>query len=142
MPFISIIENDRKKLFELPGNRITVFGREEHVDFQILEDSLISREHFGIEKDEKGNYVLIDLGASNGTFLNDRRLDVNSIRTLKDGDKIGAGRMAFTFLASPSVEKPKNIMNQVISDMQNGKGYKTIMSEIVNEKKTKKPANL
>ncbi len=132
MSYISIVENGEKRYFEIPAGKMSVFGREEHVDFQILEDSMISREHFGIEADEDGRHMLIDLGASNGTFLNGRRIEANSIRALKDRDSIGAGRMIFVFeLNPPPKEKPLDPIAQVSSDLKKGKGFKTLMSEIV-----------
>ncbi len=132
MAFISITDDGNMKVFELPEKGTFVFGRGEHVDFQIQEDSQISREHFEIDKDEQGEFIVIDLGASNGTFLNGRRLEGNSLRTLKDGDKISAGRMVFTFHVNrPPIQKKKNALAQVTEDLNKGKGYKTILSELI-----------
>lgn len=139
MAFISIQDNDNIKVFELPEDRTFVFGRGEHVDFQIQEDSLISREHFEIDKDEKGEFIVIDLGASNGTFLNNRRLEGNSIRTLKDGDKITAGRMIFSFHVNrPVIQRKRDPLAQVSDALKKGKGYKTILSELVAKSPRKK----
>lgn len=132
MAFISIKDDDKIKVFELPEDGTFIFGRGEHVDFQIQEDSLISREHFEIEKDEKGNFIVIDLGASNGTFLNNRMLEANSLRILKDRDKISAGRMVFTFHVNrPPIPKKMNALAQVTNDLNRGKGYNTILSELI-----------
>ncbi len=143
MPYISFKDKDGGDLryYALPEDKMIVFGREEHTDFQILEDSLVSREHFGIEKDDKGNFMLIDLGASNGTFLNERRLGPNELRILKNADKIRAGRQEFVFLTEKPVVQKKNTdpLNQVMSDIKKGKGYHTIMAEIIEKHKRKKP---
>ena len=138
-----IIYNDRgsKKTFELPGDKMIVFGREDHVEFQILRDSQVSREHFAIKRDEEGKFSLIELGASNGTFLNGEQLEPNSITQLVHGDEIRAGRQIFTFRVTPLEKKTESqIVSGVMDQMQKGKGYHTMMCEILglDEKKKKK----
>ena len=137
-----IIYNDRgfKKTFEILEDKMIVFGREDHAEFQILKDSQISREHFAIEKDEDGKFVLIELGASNGTYLNGEKLESNSITKLVHGDEIKAGRQVFTFRVTPLEKKTEaSITKGVMDEMQSGKGYHTIMCEILGlDEKTKK----
>ena len=141
MPYI--IYSDRggfQRTFEVPENKMVVFGREDHVEFQILRDSQVSREHFAIKKDDDtGAFTLIDLGASNGTFLNGEKIEPNSITSLVHGDEIRAGRQIFTFRVTP-LEKPteSSLVNDVMDDMQKGKGYHTIMCEILGIKNKKK----
>ncbi len=140
MPYI--IYNDIggcQRSFELLEDKMIVFGREDHVEFQILRDSHISREHFAIKKDEdSGKFTLIDLGASNGTIFNGEKLEPNSITELVHGDEIRAGRQVFTFRVT-SLEKPTEsvLVNGVMEDMQKGKGYHTIMCEILGLEKKK-----
>ena len=119
-------------MFELPENKMIVFGREDHAEFQILRDSQISREHFAIEKDDEGKFCLIELGASNGTYLNGGKVEPNSITHLVHGDEIRAGRQLFTYRVTP-LEKPteSKLINDVVEEMQKGKGYHTIMCEIL-----------
>ena len=139
-----IVYNDHgcNKTFKLPEDKMAVFGREDHVEFQILRDSQISREHFAIEKDENNKYSLIDLGSSNGTFLNGERLEPNAIASLVHGDEICAGRQSFTFRVTPLEKKTESaIINDVMGEMQKGKGYHTLMCEILGldgKKKKKK----
>jgi adenylate cyclase len=60
----------------------------------ILTDKAASREHARIEEiDDK--HVLIDLGSSNGTFLNNKR--VKGEVALKDGDRVRIGETEFTY---------------------------------------------
>ena len=138
-----IIYNDRggcQRTFEILEDKMIVFGREDHVEFQILRDSQVSREHFAIKKDEDtGKFALIELGAANGTYLNGEQLEANSITTLVHGDEIRAGRQVFTFRVTP-IEKPTEsvLVNDVMEDMQKGKGYHTIMCEILGLDKNKK----
>jgi len=59
-----------------------------------LHDREVSKEHAIIDRNGKGEYQLIDLGSSNGTFVNDRRVkDV----ILRDGDALLFGSMELTF---------------------------------------------
>jgi pSer/pThr/pTyr-binding forkhead associated (FHA) protein len=137
MPYISYMDKGIQKYFKLLEDRMSVFGREEHVDFQISNDSLVSREHFSIEKDERGRYVIIELGASNGTYLNGSRLESNSIIPLRNGDKIVAGKQEFYFRDTiVKQDVAKNAMNDVLSQMKAGKGFETIMSEILGKPKS------
>lgn len=133
MPFILYDDRGVRKTFALPEDKMVLFGREDHVEFQILKDSQISREHFAIEKDEIGEFLLVELGASNGTFLNDVQLESNSITKLKTGDRIRAGRQIFTFsLRPPKQATTTSLVNDVMKDIDK-KDYKTLMSEIVSQ---------
>ena len=138
-----IIYNDRggcQRTFEILEDKMIVFGREDHVEFQILRDSQVSRENFALKKDEETDkFVLIELGAANGTFLNGEQLEPNSITTLVHGDEIRAGRQVFIFRVTP-INKPTEsvLVNDVMEDMQKGKGYHTIMCEILGMDKKKK----
>jgi len=136
-----ILYNDRgiKKYYKLPEDCMAIFGREEHCDFQILRDSMLSREHFGIElEEEEGQFALVELGASNGTKLNGKKLESNSITILEEGDIIKAGRQVFTFLNEvKQQESADKLMNDVVKDLDKGKGYRTIMCEILGMDKEK-----
>lgn len=135
MPFIIYDDRGMKKGFALPEDKMVVFGREDHVEFQILKDSQISREHFAIEKDESGNFLLVELGASNGTFLNDVKLESNSITKLKTGDRIRAGRQIFIYsLRAPKKSTTTSLVKDVLKDIDK-KDYKTLMKEIVHQVK-------
>jgi pSer/pThr/pTyr-binding forkhead associated (FHA) protein len=103
-----------------------------------LKDSLISREHFGIEKDDAGQFVIIDLGSSNGTFLNDVKLDANAVTPINHGDRIKAGRLTLVYKTKIIKEKTSEIVKQITTEYQKGKGFKTIMYEIIGTKKTDK----
>lgn len=61
----------------------------------VLESPKISRRHAIINAQDVGEYWLIDLGSSNGTFLNKRR--VHQPVRLADQDQLLVGDRAFTF---------------------------------------------
>lgn len=52
----------------------------------------VSRVHASVERNEDV-LTLIDLGSSNGTFLNGQRLAPDNPRVLRDGDEVRFGRL-------------------------------------------------
>ncbi|MDW8172573.1 MAG: FHA domain-containing protein [Anaerolineae bacterium] len=52
----------------------------------------VSRRHAIIEPNED-TLMIMDIGSSNGTFLNGQRLLPNQPRVLRDGDEIRLGRL-------------------------------------------------
>jgi two-component system cell cycle response regulator len=71
-----------------PGG--TRLGRATESTFQLSEIS-ISRRHATIDADAQGVVRLTDLGSTNGTFLNGRRLRPHEPFRLKDGDRVQLG---------------------------------------------------
>ncbi len=65
-----------------------VLGRSAEASFQI-EDDGISRKHCKVHLGSNGHFQVVDLGSTNGTFLNGIRV---SVATLQDGDKIQIGQ--------------------------------------------------
>ncbi|MCG8462024.1 MAG: FHA domain-containing protein [Holophagales bacterium] len=58
----------------------------------VIEDAAISRQHARIEKNESGDFVLTDLGSSNGTFVNEQRITKH---VLSLGDAVQFGPAGF-----------------------------------------------
>lgn len=73
-----------------PGGVKTV-GRAVRADF-ILDAPLVSRVHCRFTSDTQGQLVVDDLGSTNGTFVNDRRVDHAVIVA---GDRVRIGRVEF-----------------------------------------------
>ncbi len=140
MPVIQFFHNGVYRYYKLPEDQLIVFGREDHTDFQLIMDPEISREHFAIEKDEEGNWVLIDLGSKNGTFFNGKKL-INETVPLVHGDRIRAGKQHFIFLDKPPKDFGTKVTQKIIDDMAKsidaGKGFKTMMDEILQQKRKK-----
>ena len=65
----------------------TVLGRSAEAGFQV-EDDGISRKHAQVERSGEGHFQLVDLGSTNGTYLNGLRV---STARLCDGDRIQIG---------------------------------------------------
>ena len=68
----------------------------------VFHDEQISRRHVTISLDPgSGKYSLVDLGSTNGTFLNDRPVTRSE---LQDGDKIFIGSTILKFVLQDEVE--------------------------------------
>ena len=74
------------RMFKLDKPEV-VMGRSTDAHFQV-EDDGISRKHAKLVLAATGQYQLVDLGSTNGTFLNGARVNVAE---LADGDKIQMG---------------------------------------------------
>lgn len=81
----------------IPGSMIrlkrdgTSIGRSSTNDFRLLDPS-ISRNHAAIGADASGELWLSDLGSTNGTFLNGKKLDAHLAARIRDGDRIQFGK--------------------------------------------------
>jgi diguanylate cyclase (GGDEF)-like protein len=87
------------KRIQLSEQRIVV-GRtpESHL---VINEASVSRQHAAISSSMAG-FEIEDLGSSNGTFIND--VKVNGKTLLKDGDMIRLGTILFRFFASDNAE--------------------------------------
>jgi len=78
------------------GHRTNVIGRDEALPIQIL-DNMVSRKHLQIRYDPMmSRYSAFDMKSRNGVYVNDRRIEGETV--LKDGDMIlvGLTRLLFT----------------------------------------------
>lgn len=73
-----------------PGSSKTV-GRTAAADF-ILDAALVSRLHCRLTADRSDQLVVEDLGSTNGTLVNGRKLDRSVLRS---GDVLTVGRVEF-----------------------------------------------
>ena len=110
--------------FELSERPITV-GRSPEADVVIL-DEKASRIHCGIRLWD-GEFYVKDLKSRNGTYVNDQRVDVAK---LKSGDRIRVGGILFSFDQDPN-KSAGVALQEMEEEMAQGKGYSTILQEIV-----------
>ncbi|MFN0063417.1 MAG: adenylate/guanylate cyclase domain-containing protein [Myxococcaceae bacterium] len=103
------------KSFELPLGPKTSLGRHPANTVR-LPDREVSKEHAVIEQRGEGVFVLRDLGSSNGTFVNGRR--VTELQ-LSEGDEISVGnqRLLFRKSADPSpyAQTPVTVVGSALS---------------------------
>jgi len=66
--------------------------------------SWVSRKHAMIQSEENGHFNLIDLGSSNGTFINGRK--IHTPVTLQNGDCIGIGSTRLLFQQETTPTRP------------------------------------
>ncbi len=89
---LDVIEGPLKgRQFVLDRHETFVIGRSRFVHCPMPEDLALSRDHFMIELNPP-SCVLRDLGSTNGTFLNNRRVDRSP---LASRDMIAAGQSIF-----------------------------------------------
>ena len=79
-------------MFPLSSESATSVGRARANDIA-LEDEAVSGQHFRV-RPEEGGFVLHDLGSTNGTRVNERRV---SRHGLQDGDVIRIGDTSLRF---------------------------------------------
>jgi len=78
--------------YELTGERTTI-GR--HPDSDVfLDDVTVSRNHAVVSREDDA-YVIADQGSLNGTYVNRRRIER---QTLLDGDELQVGKYKLTFI--------------------------------------------
>ena len=124
------MSNGEDKIVELGTNSITI-GRNPEVDVSI-QDKMISRIHCGISFWDDA-YFLRDFKSRNGTFLNGQKVDVARINP---GDTITVGDTIFS-VETMAPDDTATVIQEVKQKMDSGKGYHTILQEIIAEEKKK-----
>jgi len=80
---------------DLRGRTKLTIGRHPHNDI-ILDHPAISRTHAYLARRD-GGYVIEDVGSTNGTFVNGKRIAPGQAHTLRPGDTIRIGPIKFIF---------------------------------------------
>ncbi len=98
-------------------NVSTVMGRSKTCQVALESDTVASREHAKIRLDLENaggrrQYLLSDLGSTNGTYLNGKRIDPNQEVMLADGDRFVVGQHTFTF-TSPDASTEKFLTGNI-----------------------------
>jgi len=79
----------------LSQTKVMTVGRQAG-SYLLIDHESVSRRHAEISYANE-QYVVCDLGSSNGTFVNEVRLEAYQVHTLKPGDRVRFGKMKFTF---------------------------------------------
>ena len=91
---------DLGKRYTLQTEQQMTIGRSERAQIYVDRDS-VSRNHARIRA-QGDQYIVEDLGSTNGTFLNDAQIRANT--PLSDGDLIKVGEVIFKFLSRDNLE--------------------------------------
>ena len=116
------------KDIELTGEPLSI-GRSREADIPLLDDK-VSRVHCGIRLSD-GEFYLKDLKSRNGVFVNGQRVE-DTVK-LKVGDRIQVGSTVFVLESASNQEDARKALGSVQNDMADGKGYTTILKEIVED---------
>ena len=116
------------KDIELTGEPLSI-GRSREADIPLLDDK-VSRVHCGIRLSD-GEFYLKDLKSRNGTFVNGQRVE-DTVK-LQPGDRIQVGATVFVLEDASRQEESAKALGAVQNDMGDGKGYSTILKEIVED---------
>jgi ABC transport system ATP-binding/permease protein len=92
----SVEPEDAGLTFRLLPNTLKTVGRAPRADF-VVDAALVSRVHCRLTLDGAGKLVIEDLGSTNGTFVNGRKVDK---LLLNAGDKLTIGRVEFVVNSS------------------------------------------
>src|SRR5436190_15593934 len=107
MPSLFVIQGrDQGRRFDLPATPLTI-GRDVANQIQ-LRDQEASRRHAEFHG-EDGQYEVVDLQSSNGTWINGKKVDR---ATLKTGDRLQIGRTLLLFTGT-SVEDSHSVISDV-----------------------------
>jgi hypothetical protein len=81
-----------------------IVGRSRDCDVQV-DDPLVSRRHIKLDQHQHGWYIT-DLGACNGTFLNDRSIESFTPLRVSSGDMVTIGGAAFELIVCDDNTEP------------------------------------
>jgi two-component system, cell cycle response regulator len=110
-------------------------GRSSECEIPVSDGSL-SKKHAQVFKKGAGQYYIKDLGSTNGTFVNDRKLLPGKAIEMKDGDFVKLGNIIFKFIAKGKIENVfhKDILTLATRDDLTGiPNRKSIMAALEEE---------
>ena len=119
-------EPHRERVVVLRDQPVTIGRGSEGVD-HALDGTRVSRRHFRLEPLPEGGHMLVDLGSSNGTFVNDRR--VTSV-VLEPFDRVRVGDHVLVYLdPGTSVEKVLELMSPGETSHGRGVTQRSVLAE-------------
>ncbi len=127
-----VLADGEQQIVELGKGPLTI-GRSAEADISIP-DKLASRVHCGISFWDEV-YFLRDFKSRNGTFVNGHRIDVARLNV---GDRIRIGSTTLTIESSKHQKGTETVLKEIKEEMDKGKGYRTMLMEIIKEDKVEK----
>jgi len=92
--YLMITRSDGPLSVPLLGENSWKLGRGSQCTI-VLEDDMVSRTHAMIQRMDYTQYILIDMGSRNGSFVNEKRLSTPV--PLRDGDQLRLGNAQMVF---------------------------------------------
>ena len=102
VPHLILHTDTGKRYISLAGSNCWTIGRGDDNNF-VLPDRWISRNHAMLQRMETGEFILIDLGSRNGTFVDGRR--VIAPVTLQNGDGLTFGQTELEYFCPDTLSK-------------------------------------
>lgn len=138
MAYVAFVQQETPFEVTLDMDDVTV-GRSDECVLQLHGDSEISRLHCAIQRRDEESFVILDSSSRNGTFVNGRRL-LGEAHVLKGGDEIKIGNTVLTFHDDEKDARTGSVdvFSEIAEEMNAGKGFNTMMHEIVDGDKLKK----
>jgi adenylate cyclase len=93
--YVDVVIKGEDRTFDLTELASLSIGRSPQCTVVLDDDSMVSRKHALVQREESGQYYLSDLGSRNGTTYNG--LPVTSPIALADGDSFTIGSHRFVF---------------------------------------------
>lgn len=116
MAYLTIENPDSGESRYMLAKKKILIGRGDDVDI-VVEAEWVSGEHACIEYDG-GHYHIEDLGSSNGTFINYKR--IGGSQKLKDNDLIFLGRTKILFRNDVAELEESSVELDILNDDQSG----------------------
>lgn len=113
-----------------PGSSL-ILGRGESTDIRLADISSVSRRHARLRYQSQ-TVSLEDLGSTNGTHVNDRRIEEQTV--LRSGDRFQIGAVHFKFLQERDIE---NAYHRAIHDLVVRDG----LTQIANKRRFEEEAD-
>jgi len=126
MMLVYTLPDGKSHQYALTAGKAVTIGRSPAADV-VIQDEKASRLHCGIRY-ESGRYFIRDLKSKNGTYVNEERVESAE---LEAGDRFRVGSVVFRLESDPG-PGPDTALHEVEEQMADGKGYGTILREIVD----------
>ena len=110
--------------YDLTTSGVVKLGRNPDCNI-VIQVGAVSREHAQIRRDGQA-YIIQDLKSRNGTYLNDRRLEIDEQHPLQTGDRVRVCDVAFLF-HDESQPPPSSKANGVMVGATNPEGTDAVL---------------
>ncbi len=129
--FFVIRGKDNGQHFAVRGASASI-GRESSNQIK-LNDTEVSRQHATVARTEDAQFEINDLGSSNGTFVNSKRV---TRKILHSGDRVQVGRTLMIFTGGPDPHSTRSAAGVEIVAQSNGPEQPQIRRSVESQRGT------